>query len=143
MKRSFPIIIVLFLLLQLSFAQESYIDSTKIKNPKLAWKLSILPGLGQIYNGKYVKAAILALGQAYAVSQFHSYERSGSIGKRNTYAWWIAGLMIYSMLDAYVDAQLSTFPAKAKDGTAEDIPPPPKTGDTQEAQEGNTNGSVN
>ncbi|NOZ08438.1 MAG: hypothetical protein GXO91_06125 [FCB group bacterium] len=132
MKKISLLLICLFLLMELSIAQESYIDSTKIKDPKLAWKLSILPGLGQIYNGKYVKAAILALGQTYVVSKFHTYESSGSIGKRNTYAWWIAGLMIYSMLDAYVDAQLSTFPVKTEpDDAVENEPSPPEAGDAQ------------
>jgi len=29
--------------------------------------------------------------------------------KRNKYAWWFAGVVIYSMVDAYVDTYLSTF----------------------------------
>ncbi len=125
MKKISLLIITLVLLAQISLGQESYIDSTKIKNPKLAWKLSILPGFGQIYNGKYVKAAVLMLGESYAIHQFQHYRHEGSIGKRNTYAWWVMGLMVYSMLDAYVDAQLSTFPVKTEPKEVEKPESPP------------------
>ena len=104
-------IIGLFLI-NFRFSQESYIDSTKIKNPKLAWKLSVIPGLGQIYNGKYIKAVGFMSAEYYATSKFVEYKNSTSIGKRNTWAWWMVGLFVMGMLDAYVDAQLSTFPKK-------------------------------
>ena len=34
--------------------EAEYVDSTKVRDPGIAWKLGVLPGLGQIYNGKYV-----------------------------------------------------------------------------------------
>lgn len=40
------------------------------------------------------------------------FSESGQIGKRNTYSWWLFGLYVWGMLDAYVDAQLSTFPTE-------------------------------
>ena len=39
-------------------------------------------------------------------------DTDGNVGSRNTYAWWIFGLFVWNMLDAYVDAQMSTFPVK-------------------------------
>ncbi len=107
-------LVFILLLNGITTGQESYIDSTRIKNPKLAWKLSAVPGLGQVYNEKYVKAAILGGSQYYAVSQFIKYRDEERIGRRNTYAWWILGLWVYGMLDAYVDAQLSSFPVKTE-----------------------------
>ena len=89
---------------------EGYIDSTMIRNPKIAWKLGFIPGLGQLYNGKYLKAFGFVAGEYIALSRFNEFKNNESIGLRNTYAWWIIGLYIWSILDAYVDAQLSTFP---------------------------------
>jgi CheY-like chemotaxis protein len=39
-------------------------------------------------------------------------KKENRIGLRNTYAWWTFGLFVWNMLDAYVDAQLSTFPVR-------------------------------
>lgn len=97
----------------ISTSQEAgYIDSTKVRNPRLAWKLSAIPGLGQLYNGKYVKAIGFMSAEYFAVSRFLELKKENRIGLRNTYAWWVFGLFTWNMLDAYVDAQLSTFPVK-------------------------------
>ena len=89
-----------------------YIDSTKVKDPGLAWKLGVLPGLGQIYNGKYVKAIGFMGAEYFVVNRFMELKKENRIGLRNTYAWWTFGLFVWNMLDAYVDAQLSTFPVR-------------------------------
>ena len=97
----------------ISTSQEAgYIDSSKVRNPRLAWKLSAIPGLGQLYNGKYVKAIGFMSAEYFAVSRFLELKKENRIGLRNTYAWWVFGLFAWNMLDAYVDAQLSTFPVK-------------------------------
>ena len=45
--------------------------------------------------------------------KFNDYHKQGNeLGKRNTYAWWVIGLYIMSILDAYIDAHLSTFPTE-------------------------------
>ncbi|MBT3251902.1 MAG: hypothetical protein HN729_12740 [Candidatus Marinimicrobia bacterium] len=117
------LIIFCMLILHFLIGQESYIDSTKIKDPKLAWKLGFVPGLGQVYNGKYIKASGLIGAQVYAVSKFNGYAKNDNITKRNTYGWWIFGLYVMGILDAYVDAQLSTFPQKLPDGDTDIIIP--------------------
>jgi hypothetical protein len=117
------LIIFSLLFLQFLVGQESYIDSTKIKDPKLAWKLGFVPGLGQIYNGKYIKATGIIGAQVYAVSKFNDYAKNDNITKRNTYGWWIFGLYVIGILDAYVDAQLSTFPQKLPDRDTDIITP--------------------
>ena len=47
--------IALLLLVSFLISQDSYIDSLKIKNPSLAWKVSLVPGMGQIYNEQYLQ----------------------------------------------------------------------------------------
>ena len=110
-------IIILFAF-SISTSQEAgYIDSSKVRNPRLAWKLSAIPGLGQLYNGKYVKAIGFMGAEYFAVSRLLILKDENRIGLRNTYAWWVFGLFAWNMLDAYVDAQLSTFPVKRLEST--------------------------
>ena len=78
----------------------------------MAWKLGAIPGLGQIYNGKYVKAIGFMGAEYFVVNRFIELKKENRIGLRNTYAWWTFGLFVWNMLDAYVDAQLSTFPVR-------------------------------
>ena len=102
----------------ISTSQEAgYIDSSKVRNPRLAWKLSAIPGAGQLYNGKYLKAIGFMGAEYFAVSRFLELKKENRIGLRNTYAWWVFGLFAWNMLDAYVDAQLSTFPVKRLEST--------------------------
>ena len=104
---------ILFIIITISMAQdEAYVDSMKVRNPRIAWKLALLPGIGQLYNGKYIKA-FGTLGAEYlAWKKFNTFKDLNRIGMRNTYAWWIIGIYVWSILDSYVDAQLSTFPEK-------------------------------
>ena len=108
MQRFFLLCYCLFSILM---AQDTQIDSTKIKNPNVAWKLSLIPGMGQLYNERYVKSGAFILAGTYAYYKRSEFALSGQIGKRNTYSWWLFGLYVLGILDAYVDAQLSTFPA--------------------------------
>ena len=109
--------VILLLTLSISIAQdEGYIDSTKIRNPKISWKVGFVPGLGQLYNGKYLKALGFVSSEYIAINRFNKFNKdNNSIGLRNTYAWWIIGLYIWNILDTYVDAQLSTFPINRLD----------------------------
>ena len=104
---------VILVVFSICTSQESeYIDSTKVRNPGLAWKLGVIPGMGQLYNGKYIKAIGFMGSEYFAVSRFIELKNENRIGLRNTYGWWVFGLFVWNMLDAYVDAQLSTFPIK-------------------------------
>ena len=89
-------------------------DSLEVKNPQLAWKLGLIPGLGQIYNDHYIKSAAFLLAGSYAYSKRIEFSSSGELGRRNTYSWWLFGLYVWGILDAYVDAHLSTFPNNIK-----------------------------
>ena len=105
--------IIILITLSITISQdEGYIDTTMIRNPNIAWKLGFIPGLGQLYNKKYLKACGFVAGEYVAMSRFNQYKQDDNIRLRNTSAWWIIGLYIWGILDAYVDAQLSTFPVK-------------------------------
>ena len=97
----------------ISTSQESeYMDSNNVRDPGLAWKLGVIPGMGQLYNGKYIKAIGFMSAEYFAVSRLIELKTENRIGLRNTYGWWVFGLFVWNMMDAYVDAQLSTFPIK-------------------------------
>ena len=103
-------IIILFAFSICTSQKEGYIDSSKVRNPSLAWKLGVIPGLGQLYNGKYFKSIGFIGAEYYAVNRFMKLKNEGRIGLRNTYAWWLFGLFVWNILDSYVDAHLSTYP---------------------------------
>ena len=98
-------------------------DSTFIKSPKTAFIASVIPGGGQIYNGKLIKGLAIMTLEAMALqlwrenADIYSGYDSGDyrlakgryLEKRNKYAWWVVFLYFYSMIDAMVDAHLSPF----------------------------------
>ena len=102
--------IILFAFSICTSQEEGYIDSSKVRDPGLAWKLGFIPGLGQLYNGKYLKAIGFIGAEYYAVTRFMELRDEDRIGLRNTYSWWIFGLFVWNILDSYVDAHLSTYP---------------------------------
>ena len=88
-------IVILFAFSICTSQEVEYIDSTKVRNPEMAWKLALLPGLGQIYNGKYVKAVGFMGAEYFAVTRFMELKNENRIGLRNTYAWWVFGLSTF------------------------------------------------
>jgi hypothetical protein len=93
----------------------------KTKNPTGAMLRSlILPGWGQFYNGQYLKG-VLAVGAETGFIAAAVYWNQRQVGEtnseaqllykdyRNQMVWWLAGTILLSMLDAYVDASLSDF----------------------------------
>jgi len=83
----------------------------------------VVPGWGQFYNEEYLKAAIafgietgLALSASYQNDQMRRYEKKGDNeaakfyrNDRNRLIWWLAGFILFSMGDAYVDAHLFDY----------------------------------
>ena len=109
------VFLIVIIFSSFSFGQE--IDSTKIKTPKKAALWSIMPGGGQIYNGKYLKAGIIITLESLAIWQSiengHNYKGDNSndlyLINRNKYAWWAFFVHVYGMLDAIVDRHLEPF----------------------------------
>lgn len=94
------------------------------KSPSGAMLRSLaFPGWGQFYNEKYLKALLVfsieagfAASISYQSDQTKRYEKKGDseIAKfyrndRNRLIWWLAGLVLVSMGDAYVDAHLFDY----------------------------------
>ena len=116
-------LIFYFMLLAFSPAQLAKPDSTLIKKPKTAFYLSLIPGGGQLYNGKLLKGSIVMGLESLAIYSFlensniykdydngdHPFSKGRYLEKRNKYAWWVIFLYFYSMIDALVDAHLSPF----------------------------------
>ena len=109
------VFLIFIIIYSFSFGQE--IDSTKIKTPKKAALWSMLPGGGQIYNGKYLKAGIiitvesLAIWQSIENGQNYKIDNTNNayLTDRNKYAWWAFFIHVYGMLDAVVDHHLEPF----------------------------------
>jgi len=112
-----------------------------------------IPGGGQIYNRSYWKVPIIYGLQAFFVSQWlsnnklyrsfraqfeDSLKTPGSSSQylaelqggrdfyhdqRDSYAWYTAGIYVLSVLDAYIDAELSGFDVSPSLGFAPDGSP--------------------
>jgi hypothetical protein len=94
----------------------------------------VYPGWGQLYNAKHLKALLVfasetaLLGMIYhesreaqiafdahlaapdgtaAAELYEEYERH--FDRRESLIWWTAGVVLFSLADAYVDANLISF----------------------------------
>jgi len=102
--------------------QDSHkISEVKTKSPRTAMICSLMfPGLGQLYNGKKFKALVffggeigllynsIYLNQKYKEST-DDFVKNFYIENRNLSNWWLVGVVLISILDAYVDAHLYSF----------------------------------
>ena len=82
--------------------------------------MALIPSGGQFYNKDYHKVAGFWLLESYSIHKYNDYNKRNKLANRNTYAWWVAGLYIMSIVDAYVDAHLSTFPVKVDSNRMKD-----------------------
>lgn len=92
------------------------------KKPALALAFSaVIPGGGQYYNERWLKGLIFSaaeLGLVYgAVINYNSYSQDAVTNANDLqyakyFTWFGAAVYIYSLMDAYVDANLSFFPDK-------------------------------
>jgi len=87
------------------------------------WRSMILPGWGQLYNRKYLKAAVYGGGEIAllysSLLQHRRYKDARKIedwtaadfyeNDRNRLRWWLAGTILFSMADAFVDGHLWDF----------------------------------
>src|SRR3970282_2034857 len=114
---------------------------TTLRSPTGALFRSVaFPGWGQFYNKKYLKAALVFLGEGSLIAgavvesrrmnehkkifealsdtdplktfEYNRYQYHKD--NRNLFLWWTAGVIFISMWDAYADAQLSSFEKEAK-----------------------------
>ena len=114
---------------------------TTLRSPTGALFRSVaFPGWGQFYNKKYLKAALVFLGEGSLIAgaavewgrmnehkklfealsdtdplktfEYNQYQYHKD--NRNLFLWWTAGVIFISMWDAYADAQLSSFEKEEK-----------------------------
>lgn len=143
---------LVFAIASSSFAQSTNADSLRVqesislaptkpkKNPNGAVLRSLLvPGWGQYYNGQKWKAALVCAAEVSEVGVAIFWHRESKRVNdarykliyedyRNAAYWFLAGTIVLSMLDAYVDAQLSDFdesPELEGRTLGELAPPPP------------------
>jgi hypothetical protein len=109
-------------------AADAYVDarlSSRIglkekKNPTGAMLRSLIfPGWGQFYNRKYSKVFLFFGGEAGLIATaIHLRQQADSThgnlqatyrNNRNTANWFLLATIVFSMLDAYVDASLADF----------------------------------
>ncbi|MCK4825353.1 hypothetical protein KA005_56925 [bacterium] len=93
----------------------------KQKSPTTAViRSALIPGLGQLYNGQELKAAVVFLGELalvgnavylnqMAVQSKTELERVFYEDNRSKSLWWFFAVYILNLLDAYVDANLWGF----------------------------------
>lgn len=118
-------------------------DTKDVPSPRGALlRSAAYPGWGQLANGKPFKACVIMAVEAYlagvALSAARSASDAGELAaaavtpeeiarfeerrvryenRRNGYLWWLGAAVLYSMLDAYVDANLT--------GVGQDASKPP------------------
>ena len=115
--------ISLFLLLFLTVGKSQDTTAITIKSPKKAFALSLVPGLGQVYNGKWIKSALIIglevssfMAWKLNLDRYNNYDSNNFplrkyryLEKRNKYAWWMGIIYVYSIIDAVVDSHLHSF----------------------------------
>ncbi len=81
---------------------------------------AVVPGWGQLYNGKWFKAILVAgaeiglvanavIQNQLAVQANNPFDRAFYEDNRSLSIWWLGAVILYSMGDAYVDAHLYRF----------------------------------
>jgi hypothetical protein len=94
----------------------------------------VYPGWGQLYNRKYLKALAVFTSEATLLGMIYTESREASraydahlvapdlataerlyaeydrhFNRRDSLIWWTAGVVLFSLADAYVDVNLITF----------------------------------
>ena len=115
------LLIGLLIVHTIGIAQRDTTEAQVEKSPSKAVLYSLIPGGGQVYNGKYLKAILIMSAGAYSTYNFilnrnlyldtdlDSVNRSRYRERRNKFAWWIGFVYIYGLIDAMVDSHLAAF----------------------------------
>ena len=82
-----------------------FLSSIPLLNLASSNEALYIPSLGQMYNNKVLKSFILSALKSYWLLEYKE-TKDTNIKDRNRSLWWLLLLMLYSMGDAYVDANL-------------------------------------
>lgn len=96
---------------------ESTIDSSMVKSPGKALLFSFIPGGGQVYNHRFLKAILFsgaftyyAIGYNQAQNDYQVDPTDQTLHRtRNDKIWMMSLVWTLNIIDAYVDAQLWDF----------------------------------
>jgi hypothetical protein len=102
-----------------------FADEDKEKTGRQALIYAIVPGGGQVYNQSYVRGlAYLGVGAYYSLklietqSDYDANPSKTTHRLRNNKVWLLSLTYIMSMIDAYVEAELTDFENYDIDGTS-------------------------
>ncbi len=96
-------------------------DTLMSRSPRGAMLRSlVLPGGGQFYNGKWFKGLVIGgtevglvidaiVQNQWAQESDYYYDKEFYRENRSLAIWWLAGVVLYSVTDAFVDAHLADF----------------------------------
>lgn len=129
-----PILLIISYSSGICQSQDSTVVIRKTNPTGALLRSAFVPGWGQFYNRKYIKATIFAAGESWlAIGIYNDWKKADRHRKnfqsstdpiyqalefnkfqdfrdsRNLKMWILAAGVFYSMFDAYVDAQLSDF----------------------------------
>ncbi len=92
---------------------------TRLTPKEALWRSALIPGWGQLRNGRYFKAVLFSAAAAgfagAGISETRNLdraevaERQAAAGRRNTRLLLFIATATFSALDAYVDAHLADF----------------------------------
>ena len=109
-------ILYLSLLICICFSENIDTLITKENHNKDSWKMSLLPfaynipSLGQFNNNKPMKGMSLMAMKAYWYKEFIKAKKDERISNRNRAFWWFMFLYFYSVIDAFIDPEMESFP---------------------------------
>ncbi len=109
---------LIFIFTSCLFSQSMDIDKNLIvdSNKTLKWAMIPLLSQGQIQNDNHIKSLFFYSAQSYCLSRVIMYNdlmpTNYNLKKRNDLAWYLIGFYISSIIDAYVDSELSNFPKR-------------------------------
>ena len=115
-------------------------DTTKHRSSpfKVMLRSAVLPGWGQVYNGKLLKAGVVVAGEGFLVYKAFTElskendaidrinnsdpgtpeydqaveDRESHMNQKINYIWWTVAVHLLQMADAYVDANLADWSAE-------------------------------
>ena len=120
--------------------EEARPDTTKHRSSpfKVMMRSAVVPGWGQVYNGKLLKAGVVVAGEGFLVYKAFSElqkendavdrasnaepgspeydqaiaDRNAHMNQKINYIWWTVAVHLLQMADAYVDANLADWSAE-------------------------------
>jgi len=125
-KRWRILIMLLFIFIVSGVAAQEKSDSAEVtitieKSPRGAMlRSALVPGWGQLYNDQKLKALLVFAGEMALIGNAIYYNKLAVKSQaedeiefykdlRSQYIWWLFGVHLLSILDAYVDAHLWNF----------------------------------